>query len=130
MPMFYQRLLTVLQIIIIGANPILGIIGGIWSFMAAFYIYLFGLGLIYPWGIVQKSRLFKNKYKKKLLPFADLQSDEPDIEDKSNTKEYEISSIKKQLDNLKKRVQFYENIIDISLLNSIKADDIDNSSSP
>ncbi|CAG8743199.1 605_t:CDS:2 [Dentiscutata erythropus] len=85
---------------------LLGIIGGIWSFISAFYEYLFGLGLISPWGIVQKSRLFK----KKLLPVAaDLQSDEPDIEDKSITKEYEISSIKKRLDNL-------ENVIDISLL--------------
>ncbi|CAG8453158.1 13950_t:CDS:2, partial [Dentiscutata heterogama] len=100
---------------------LLGVIGGIWSFMAAFYVFLFGFGLISPWGIVQKSKLFKNKYKKKLSPFAlDLQSDEPDNEEKSDAKEYDISSIKKQLDNLTKRVQFYESIIDISLLDYVK----------
>ncbi|CAG8706914.1 31116_t:CDS:2, partial [Gigaspora margarita] len=78
------------------------------------------LGVISPWGFVQKN-LFKNKYKEKLLPFAvDLQSDEPDIEENTNIKEDVNSSIQKRLDNLEKRVKLYENIIDISLLTSVE----------
>ncbi|CAG8586886.1 19992_t:CDS:2, partial [Racocetra fulgida] len=60
-----------------------------------------GLGVISPWGFVQKSRQFKDKYKEKFLSLAvDLQSDKLDIEEKSSTNEYEISLIKKQLNNL------------------------------
>ncbi|KAF0542800.1 hypothetical protein F8M41_004426 [Gigaspora margarita] len=59
---------------------VLGIIGGIWSGVAAFYIFLFGPGLISPWGFVQ-SRLFKNHYKKDVLPFVYA----PDNADDSNT---------------------------------------------
>ncbi|CAG8739231.1 5241_t:CDS:2, partial [Cetraspora pellucida] len=100
---------------------LLGIIGGIWSSMVAFYISLFGIGIISPWGFVQKSRLFKDKYRANLLSLAvDLQSEEPDIKKTSNTKEYEISSIRNELDNLIKKVQFYENIVDTSILNSNK----------
>ncbi|CAG8570030.1 6172_t:CDS:10 [Dentiscutata heterogama] len=102
---------------------LLGIIGGIWSAMAAFYALLFGFGIISPWGLVQKSKLFKNKYKDKLLPFAaDLQSEEHGTEEKLDTKERRNSSMQKRLDNLERRVQFYDNVIDISLLTSVKTD--------
>ncbi|CAG8811693.1 21490_t:CDS:1, partial [Racocetra persica] len=77
------------------------------------------IGVISPWDFVQKSRLFKDKYRAKLLPLAvDLQSEEPDIKETSDTKEYEISSIRKELDNLIKKVRLYENIVDTSILNS------------
>ncbi|CAG8550867.1 6090_t:CDS:2 [Dentiscutata heterogama] len=72
----------------------------------------------------------KEEKEQRVSPWVDLQSGEPDTGEKSNTREYEIFSIEKQIDNLKKSVQFYEYTIDISLLNSIKADIIDNSSSP
>ncbi|CAG8760914.1 28731_t:CDS:2 [Dentiscutata erythropus] len=105
---------------------LLGIIGGLWSTITALYIFLFGLGSISPWGFMQK-KLFKNKYKEKLLPFVvDLQSGEFDTKEKSNIKENKNSSMQKRLDNLEKRVRLYENIIDISLLTSIEKD----SSSP
>ncbi|KAF0432487.1 hypothetical protein F8M41_005173 [Gigaspora margarita] len=105
---------------------LLGLICGFWSAVTTFYVFLFGLGVISPWGFVQKN-LFKNKYKEKLLPFAvDLQSDEPDIEENTNIKEDVNSSIQKRLDNLEKRVKLYENIIDISLLTSVEK----NGSSP
>ncbi|CAG8780186.1 26332_t:CDS:2, partial [Racocetra persica] len=74
-------------------------------------------------GFVQRSRLFREKYKEKFSPLAvDLQSDDPDIDDTIKTKEYEISSIQKQLDNFEKRLKFYENIIDNSILTFNKTD--------
>ncbi|CAG8810034.1 16417_t:CDS:2, partial [Cetraspora pellucida] len=100
---------------------LLGIIGGIWSSMVAFYVFLFGLGIISPWGFVQRSKPFKDAYKEKLSLLAlDLQSDEPDINEKPNIKEFEISSMRKRLDNFEKRLQFYENIVDTSILTSDK----------
>ncbi|CAG8672638.1 29012_t:CDS:2, partial [Racocetra persica] len=86
---------------------LLGVIGGIWSSMAAFYIFLFGYGIIYPWGFVQRSKPFREKYNEKFSPLTvDLQSDDPDI----------------KLDNLEKRLKFYENIVDTSILTSNKTD--------
>ncbi|CAG8494412.1 33547_t:CDS:2 [Gigaspora margarita] len=91
-------------------ESVLGIIGGIWSGVAAFYIFLFGPGLISPWGLVQ-SRLFKSHYKKDALPFVY----EPDSADDANT------SIQKRLNNLEKRIEFYDRFIfDDPLLNFIK----------
>ncbi|CAG8786747.1 7836_t:CDS:2, partial [Racocetra persica] len=73
-----------------------------------------GAGLISPWGFVQKSKLFRNRYEKNILPLAD----------ESDTTEDFNSPIQKRLNNLEKRIQFYENyIIDNSLLNSIKKED-------
>ncbi|RIB30777.1 hypothetical protein C2G38_1296526 [Gigaspora rosea] len=89
---------------------VLGIIGGIWSGVAAFYIFLFGPGLISPWGLVQ-SKIFKSHYKKDALPFVY----EPDSADDFNT------SIQKRLNNLEKRIEFYDRFIfDDPLLNFIK----------
>ncbi|CAG8777862.1 39476_t:CDS:2, partial [Gigaspora margarita] len=89
---------------------VLGVIGGIWSFVVAFYIFLFGPGLISPWGFVQ-SKLFKSRYKKDVLPFVY----EPDTADDFNT------SIQKRLNNLEKRIEFYDRFIfDDPLLNFIK----------
>ncbi|RIB28162.1 hypothetical protein C2G38_2060007 [Gigaspora rosea] len=97
-----QRSKTVLNV--------LGVIGGIWSFVVAFYIFLFGPGLISPWGFVQ-SKLFKSRYKKDVLPFVY----EPDTADDFNT------SIQKRLNNLEKRIEFYDRFIfDDPLLNFIK----------
>ncbi|CAG8494390.1 33546_t:CDS:2 [Gigaspora margarita] len=91
-------------------ESVLGIIGGIWSGVAAFYIFLFGPGLISPWGLVQ-SRLFKSHYKKDALPFVY----EADSADDANT------SIQKRLNNLEKRIEFYDRFIfDDPLLNFIK----------
>ncbi|CAG8810298.1 4446_t:CDS:2, partial [Cetraspora pellucida] len=106
---------------------LLGILGGIWSALTAFYIFLFGLGLISPWGFVQRSRPFKRQYQQSLL---NSQSD------KSNEKEYLITeepenlSIQKRLDDLEKRVErlerinnyYREYIIDTSFITSIKSD--------
>ncbi|CAG8751603.1 24178_t:CDS:10, partial [Dentiscutata erythropus] len=72
---------------------ILGVIGGIWSGVVALYIFLFGPGLISPWGFVQKSRLFKNQYEKNILPFVC----EPDTTEGFN------NSMQKRLNNLEKR---------------------------
>ncbi|KAF0501057.1 hypothetical protein F8M41_020170 [Gigaspora margarita] len=89
---------------------VLGIIGGIWSGVAAFYIFLFGPGLISPWGFVQ-TRLFKSHYKKDALPFVY----EPDNTDDSNI------SIQNKLNNLEKRIEFYDRFIfDDPLLDFIK----------
>ncbi|CAG8494767.1 9517_t:CDS:2 [Scutellospora calospora] len=101
------------------------------SAITAFYIFLFGLGLISPWGIVQKSNLFKNQYKKKLLPFS------MDSQLELEIKEYENDSLLKRLDNLEKRAerleksnQFYkECIIDTSILNSFEIDTFTNNNS-
>ncbi|CAG8534356.1 30098_t:CDS:10 [Gigaspora margarita] len=112
---------------------LLGILGGIWSAMAAFYVFLFGLGLISPWGFVHKSRPFKDQYKKNLLMTTmDLQFDKLDEIEKYSTEKYENSSSQKRLDDLEKQVehlkklnQFYiECIIDTSFLNSIKTDSL------
>ncbi|CAG8650264.1 33664_t:CDS:2 [Gigaspora margarita] len=112
---------------------LLGILGGIWSALAAFYVFLFGLGLISPWGFVHKSRPFKDQYKKNLLMTTmDLQFDKLDEIEKYSTEKYENSSSQKRLDDLEKQVehlkklnQFYiECIIDTSFLNSIKTDSL------
>ncbi|CAG8768787.1 21227_t:CDS:2 [Dentiscutata erythropus] len=108
---------------------LLGILGGIWSAMAAFYVFLFGLGLIAPWGFIHRSRPFKNQYEQDLLiTTLDLQVNEFDDEKISGIEEHENSSTQKRLDDLEKQVErlkkfnkFYrEYIIDISFLNSIK----------
>ncbi|CAG8820975.1 10788_t:CDS:2, partial [Racocetra persica] len=76
-----------------------------------------GYGMIYPWGLVQRLGPFKEKYKEKLSSLdVELQSDDPDIKETFNTKEYEISSIRKQLNDFEKRLKFYENIVDTSIL--------------
>ncbi|CAG8695268.1 10286_t:CDS:2, partial [Cetraspora pellucida] len=86
---------------------LLGITGGVWGVFAAFYVFLFGPGLISPWGFVQKSKLFRNQYEKNVLTFAE----EPDA-----TKDFN-STMQNRLNNLEKRIQFYESyIIDNSLL--------------
>ncbi|CAG8574195.1 8578_t:CDS:2 [Scutellospora calospora] len=86
----------------------LGIIGGIWSFVVALYILLFGSGSVSPWGLVQKSKLFKNKYEKYIMPFTY----------ESDTTEDFNSSIQRRLNNIEKRIQFYDKfIIDNPLLN-------------
>ncbi|CAG8721575.1 13807_t:CDS:2, partial [Gigaspora margarita] len=85
----------------------LGIIGGIWSFAVALYIFLFGPGLISPWGFVQKSKLFKDQYEKDVLPFVF----------ESDTSEDLNSSMQRRLNNLEKRIEFYDKfVIDNSLL--------------
>ncbi|CAG8643649.1 11707_t:CDS:2, partial [Dentiscutata heterogama] len=105
---------------------LLGILGGIWSAMAAFYAFLFGLGLISPWGFIHRSRPFKNQYKQDfLVNTLDLQFDEGE---KLGTEEHENSPTQKRLDDLEKNVEhlkkfnkFYkEFIIDISFINSIR----------
>ncbi|CAG8769780.1 2307_t:CDS:2, partial [Gigaspora rosea] len=102
----------------------LGIIGGIWSAITGFYIFLFGLGLISPWGFVQRLKPFRNEYEKGLLPYlVDSQSDEYETEEKSDTKDYRISSILNRLENLEKINQLYkECIIDSSFLSFAKMD--------
>ncbi|CAG8723866.1 36535_t:CDS:10, partial [Racocetra persica] len=50
---------------------LLGVAGGIWGVIAAFYILLFGPGLISPWGFVQRSKLYRNHYEKNILPSVD-----------------------------------------------------------
>ncbi|CAG8685003.1 1750_t:CDS:2, partial [Cetraspora pellucida] len=93
---------------------LLGVIGGIWSSITGFYVFLFGLGLFSPWGFVQKSKPFKIQYEKNLLPFTvDSQPDKLDTE--------ENASILKRLDNLEKSLQFYkEYVLDTSFLPSVK----------
>ncbi|KAF0431039.1 hypothetical protein F8M41_005459 [Gigaspora margarita] len=112
---------------------LLGILGGIWSAMAAFYVFLFGFGLISPWGFVHKSRPFKDQYKKNLLMTTmDLQFDKLDEIKKLSTEGYENSSSQKRLNDLEKQVehlkklnQFYiKFIIDTSFLNSLKTDSL------
>ncbi|CAG8492145.1 11606_t:CDS:10 [Dentiscutata erythropus] len=91
---------------------VLGNIGGIWSVVAAFYIFLFGPGLISPWGFIQ-TKIFKDHYKRDVLPFVY----EPDTTEDFDT------SIQKRLDNLEKRIQFYDKFIfDDPLINFIKKD--------
>ncbi|CAG8695259.1 10285_t:CDS:2 [Cetraspora pellucida] len=95
------------------ANSDTRIVGGIWGGIAAFYIFLFGPGLISPWGFIQRTKLFRNQYEKNILPFVN----EPDITEDFN------SAIEKRLDNLEKRIKFYENyIIDNSMLSFTKKD--------
>ncbi|CAG8482885.1 16823_t:CDS:2 [Gigaspora rosea] len=96
---------------------LLGVLGGIWSAITGFYIFLFGLGLFSPWGFVQKLKPFRNEYGKRLSPFVeDSQSDGFNTKEQSDTKEHEISSILKRLENLEKSDRFYkEYIIDVSL---------------
>ncbi|RIB25561.1 hypothetical protein C2G38_2067128 [Gigaspora rosea] len=101
---------------------LLGILGGIWSAITGFYIFLFGLGLISPWGFVQRLKPFRNEYEKGLLPYlVDSQSDEYETEEKSDTKDYRISSILNRLEKLEKINQLYkECIIDSSFLSFAK----------
>ncbi|CAG8533587.1 17861_t:CDS:10 [Cetraspora pellucida] len=103
---------------------LLGILGGIWSAIIGFYVFLFGLGLISPWGFAQKLKPFRNQYEKNLLPFTmDSQSDELDTEEKSDIKEDGNALILKRLDNLEKSLQFYkEYVLDTSFLPSVKKD--------
>ncbi|KAF0526237.1 hypothetical protein F8M41_014136 [Gigaspora margarita] len=102
----------------------LRVLSGIWSAITGFYIFLFGIGLISPWGFVQKLKPFRNEYGKRLSPFVvDSQSDEFDAEEKSDTKEHEISSILRRIENLEKSDRFNkEYIIDVSFLSFAKTD--------
>ncbi|CAG8844486.1 44721_t:CDS:1, partial [Gigaspora margarita] len=81
-------------------------------------------GLISPWGFVQKLKPFRNEYGKRLSSFVmDSQSDKFDTEEKSDTKEHEISSILKRLENLEKSDRFNkEYMIDVSFLSFAKTD--------
>ncbi|CAG8448905.1 11960_t:CDS:2 [Dentiscutata erythropus] len=107
---------------------LLGIIGGIWSALTAFYIFLFGLGLISPWGFVQRSKPFKDQYQKDIITTT---LDLSDKKEKLNNEEHEISLAQKRQDyDLEKRVErlesfikFYgEYVIDTSFLTSVNMD--------
>ncbi|CAG8837379.1 30977_t:CDS:2, partial [Gigaspora margarita] len=73
---------------------------------------------------LKEEREQKNEYGKSLSPFVvDSQSNGFDAKEKSDTKEHEISSILKRLENLEKSDRFYkEYIIDVSFLSFAKTD--------
>ncbi|RIB19337.1 hypothetical protein C2G38_2307481 [Gigaspora rosea] len=83
-----------------------------------------GLNLVAPWGLVQ-NLLFKNKFKKSLLPFVeDLQPDRHDTDKNVNSlTQQNIDDLKKKANRLENFNSFYEEyVIGASLLDFVEED--------
>ncbi|CAG8692120.1 25539_t:CDS:2 [Dentiscutata erythropus] len=103
---------------------VLGITAALYSAIASFYVFLFGMNLSKPWGYLQKIRCFRRRTKKGLLPF--VVGSLANIEEKNfleRLEELKRFSAEERVERLEKITMLFEDyIVDISLLYSIKSE--------